>query len=69
MSLAPQDPSRRTLPEPAATTSTPAPTASTAADFDFLHGDWRVRHRRLRVRLAACTEWVDFDGTSSTPNA
>lgn len=66
MSLAPHDPSRRALTGLTATSSTATPTASTAADFDFLHGDWRVRHRRLRARLAACTDWVDFDGTSST---
>jgi hypothetical protein len=66
MPLAPHDPSRRHLLGSAATASTPAPTASTAGDFDFLHGDWRVRHRRLRARLADCTEWVAFDGTSST---
>lgn len=34
-----------------------------ASDFDFLHGAWRVRHRRLRERLAGCEEWVEFDGT------
>lgn len=32
-------------------------------DFDFFHGDWRVRHRRLRARLAGCTDWDAFDGT------
>ncbi len=39
----------------------PAPT-----DFDFIIGDWRVRHRRLNERLAGCTDWTEFDGTSST---
>lgn len=34
-------------------------------DFDFLVGDWRVRHRRLKERLAGCAEWVEFDGTCS----
>ena len=34
-----------------------------AGDFDFLVGRWRVRHRRLNERLAACTEWSEFDGT------
>jgi hypothetical protein len=33
-------------------------------DFDFLVGSWRVRHRRLRERLAGSTEWQEFDGTS-----
>lgn len=32
-------------------------------DFDFLTGDWQVRHRRLRVRLAGCTDWDDFEGS------
>ena len=35
-------------------------------DFDFIIGDWRVRHRRLNARLCGCTEWTDFDGLSST---
>lgn len=33
-------------------------------DFDFQQGRWRVRHRRLKARLAGCTEWEEFDGTS-----
>ncbi len=32
-------------------------------DFDFLFGRWKVRNRRLRERLAACDEWVEFDST------
>lgn len=43
-----------------ATTDTPPD------DFDFIIGDWRVRHRRLRTRLAGCSEWIEFEGTSST---
>lgn len=35
-------------------------------DFDFIIGDWRVRHRRLNSRLTGCTEWTEFHGTSST---
>lgn len=35
-------------------------------DFDFVIGRWSVAHRRLRERLAGCTEWVEFAGTSST---
>ena len=35
---------------------------SAAHDFDFLHGRWRVLHRRLKRRLAACTEWEEFSG-------
>jgi hypothetical protein len=33
-------------------------------DFDFLHGDWRVHHRYLRVKKDA-REWLDADGTAS----
>jgi hypothetical protein len=35
-----------------------------AHDFDFLIGQWRVRHHRLKARLAGSHEWVDFEGTS-----
>lgn len=31
--------------------------------FAFQTGDWRVRHRKLKQRLAGSTEWVEFDGT------
>jgi hypothetical protein len=34
-------------------------------DFDFLVGHWTVRHRRLKERLAGCTEWEEFGGTCS----
>ena len=34
------------------------------ADFDFILGRWQVRHRRLLKRLAGCTEWQHFAGTS-----
>jgi hypothetical protein len=37
---------------------------SSAKDFDFLLGRWRVRHRRLKRRLEGCTEWESFSGTS-----
>jgi hypothetical protein len=33
-------------------------------DFDFFVGRWRVAHRRLKARLAGCTEWETFGGTS-----
>jgi hypothetical protein len=33
-------------------------------DFDFLVGEWRVQHRRLKERLANNHEWQEFDGTS-----
>ena len=34
-------------------------------DWDFLVGSWNVRHRRLKMRLAGCTEWEEFPGTST----
>jgi len=33
-------------------------------DFDFFIGSWDVSHRRLKERLAGCTEWVEFKGTT-----
>jgi hypothetical protein len=33
-------------------------------DFDFFIGRWDVSHRRLKERLAGCTEWAEFKGTS-----
>ena len=35
------------------------------SDFDFFIGNWRVRHRRLKKRLAQNNEWEEFDGTST----
>ena len=35
-------------------------------DFDFEFGDWTVRHRRLKARLAGSDDWDEFVGTSST---
>src|ERR1700710_661735 len=36
-----------------------------AADFDFLHGSWTVRNRKLRdVTDRGCTEWIEFDARS-----
>lgn len=37
-----------------------------AGDFDFFIGRWHVAHRRLKERLAGCTEWVEFTGRCST---
>ena len=34
-----------------------------ATDFNFLFGRWNVHHRRLKERLAASQEWVEFEGT------
>ena len=33
-------------------------------DFDFLHGEWRVHHRVLQRRGAACDNWLQFEGSS-----
>ncbi|MBI1754630.1 MAG: DUF1579 domain-containing protein [Acidobacteria bacterium] len=43
-----------------------SPDDSAPADFDFIIGDWKVRHRRLNQRFAGCTEWTEFEGLSST---
>ncbi|WP_242112733.1 DUF1579 domain-containing protein [Luteimonas aquatica] len=34
-------------------------------DFDFLVGDWKVRHRKLKARLVGSRDWTEFDGTLS----
>jgi len=34
-----------------------------SADFDFLMGIWKVRHRYLVQRLDDCHDWIEFDGT------
>jgi len=38
---------------------------SAITDFDFLIGQWSVRHRRLTERLTGCTTWIEFIGTAS----
>jgi hypothetical protein len=40
-----------------------ATTVDAVHAFDFFHGDWRVHHRRLRARLAGCSDWDAFDGS------
>jgi hypothetical protein len=32
-------------------------------DWEFLVGDWKVKHRRLRARLVGNTQWDEFGGT------
>jgi hypothetical protein len=32
-------------------------------DFAFQTGTWKVRHKKLRKRLAGSTDWYEFDGT------
>jgi hypothetical protein len=36
----------------------------TLGDFDFLVGNWQVANRRLIQRLAACSDWEEFQATS-----
>jgi len=36
---------------------------NTQNDFDFLIGDWRVAHRRLKDRLVGSQAWQEFGGT------
>lgn len=33
-------------------------------DFDFLHGTWRVTHRKLRERLTGSGDWLTLTGPS-----
>ena len=35
-------------------------------DFDFLLGNWSVRHRRLRRRGVGCRQWDEFEGSAAT---
>lgn len=48
------------MPNPAVTAIAPP------ADFDFMVGDWTVRHRRLDARLCGCNDWTEFAGRSCT---
>lgn len=60
------DPNRRHLIQLAAAgalAGLPSAVAATPGDFDFLHGAWRVRHRKLKARLAGSQDWQAFDGT------
>ena len=43
-----------------------APVRSASHDFDFFTGRWRVRHRRLKARLAGCEDWQEFEGSCET---
>jgi hypothetical protein len=40
--------------------------ASAPHDFDFIIGDWTVKHRRLNKWLAGSDAWTEFSGLSST---
>lgn len=39
---------------------------SAPTDFDFIIGNWLVKHQRLNARLVQCTDWTAFEGRSST---
>lgn len=41
---------------------------SAPQDFDFIIGDWIVKHRRLKDILNGGEEWIEFNGLSSTVN-
>jgi hypothetical protein len=41
-----------------------APLHDGSHDFDFLHGRWKVHHRRLCHPLSGANEWYEFDGTA-----
>lgn len=38
-----------------------ASATSSQHDFDFLTGDWKMFHKKLKTRLSNCTEWVDLE--------
>lgn len=40
-------------------------TAAHAHDWDWLVGNWNVRHRRLKERLVGDTQWEEFAGRSA----
>ena len=35
-------------------------------DFDFLHGNWNVTHRRLKARGVGSTDWQQYSGSAET---
>ena len=38
---------------------------SSAGDFDFWMGSWKIHNRYLRERLEGSTDWVEFEATST----
>ena len=49
--------------------ATPAKTAIAPTDpvhdFDGFFGNWHVRHRKLKERLAGSHEWLEFEGSQT----
>ena len=41
---------------------TASPTSS-ASDFDFLVGKWKMHNRHLNKRLENCKDWIEFDSS------
>ena len=41
---------------------TPSITSS-KNDFDFFEGKWQLENKKLKSRLANCTEWIEFEST------
>ena len=66
LSNAPSSHPHRLATHPSQTTMALPLEVSAPNDFDFIVGDWTVRHRCLNARLAGCTEWTEFAGRSST---
>jgi hypothetical protein len=36
---------------------------SSKNDFDFYEGNWNLQNKKLKTRLANCTEWITFEST------
>jgi hypothetical protein len=45
----------------------PAATSSNT-DFDFLHGKWKIRNRKLKERLKGSNEWIEFEAEGECRN-
>ena len=41
---------------------TPSATSS-AQDFDFYVGKWKLHNRKLKTKFDQCTEWIEFEST------
>jgi hypothetical protein len=39
---------------------------SNSSDYEFLIGDHKVHHRKLKERFKNCTEWIDIEGSKTT---